>query len=126
MLSFLLLTPCVVLWLIFYAQGQFWCQSLLSAFVVWGLLITGITEFLSLFNYFTIASVLGVWLFLNFILIFLYVKTYSLPGLDLLRFTKEQLKMRSKFLLFVLMSVIFIVVIIGLKEWSKISRKYYF
>ncbi|WP_052345270.1 ArnT family glycosyltransferase [Planktothrix rubescens] len=114
MLSLLLLTPCVVLWLFFYAQGQFWRQSLLSAFVVWGLLITGITEFLSLFNFFTIASVLGVWLFLNFISIFVYLRVYSLPVLDLFRFTKEQLKMRSRFLLFVLMSVIFIVVIIGL------------
>ena len=113
-LSLLLLTPCVVLWLFFYAQGQFWRQSLLSAFVVWGLLITGITEFLSLFNFFTIASVLGVWLFLNFISIFVYLRVYSLPVLDLFRFTKEQLKMRSRFLLFVLMSVIFIVVIIGL------------
>ena len=72
MLTLISLTPLISLSIIFYSRsyGQnssCWRSSILSASIVWGVLLTAITEFLSIFNSITLVWVLGFWGLANLI-----------------------------------------------------------
>ncbi|NES86584.1 MAG: 4-amino-4-deoxy-L-arabinose transferase [Moorea sp. SIO2B7] len=51
----------IILSLIFHTPDKDWRSAALSAAVVWGVLLTGFTEILSLFRFLTFGSVLTLW-----------------------------------------------------------------
>lgn len=61
MFILLLLIPFILLFLIFRKRDACWRSEALSAAVVWGLLLTAITEFLSIFTLLTFGWLLGLW-----------------------------------------------------------------
>ncbi|MCC5624725.1 hypothetical protein LC574_26910, partial [Nostoc sp. CHAB 5715] len=51
-----------------------WRESLILAFTYWGILLTAITEFLSLFKLITFGWILGTWGLICIILIYIYFR----------------------------------------------------
>lgn len=51
-----------------------WRRSFLAASLVWGLLLTAITEFLSLFRQITFSAVLGLWLLSLVVAVIVYIR----------------------------------------------------
>lgn len=74
MLAGLPLLSLLLLFLIFQYPGQDWRGSVLSAAIVWGVLITVFTETLSLFRVLTFSSVLVLWLITDIALLFIYYR----------------------------------------------------
>lgn len=74
MLAGLPLLSLLLLFLIFQYPGQDWRGSVLSAAIVWGVLITVLTETLSLFRVLTFSSVLVLWLITDIALGFIYYR----------------------------------------------------
>ncbi|MEQ9551210.1 MAG: hypothetical protein RIM23_16560 [Coleofasciculus sp. G3-WIS-01] len=74
MLAGLPLLSLLLLFLIFQSPGQDWRGSVLSAAIVWGVLITVLTETLSLFRVLTFSSVLVLWLITDIALLFIYYR----------------------------------------------------
>ncbi|MTJ14941.1 4-amino-4-deoxy-L-arabinose transferase [Anabaena sp. UHCC 0187] len=74
MLAVLLLTSLVILFVIFYSPEEDWRSSVLSSAVAWGVLITLLTEILSLLQIITFSSVLLLWLLTNIALGWIYYK----------------------------------------------------
>lgn len=67
----------VILFLIFRQENDDWRRSLLSASVVWGFILTLITEIFSLFSWITFPGFLGAWFIIGTILAVTYQKRYS-------------------------------------------------
>lgn len=107
----------IFIFLIFYVRLKnlenliCWRTSFLSASVVWGVLLTVITEILSIFRLLTFGWLLGLWILAIFILAFIY-----------LWLTKKEKRIihinktskLSPFLIFLLCCVALIVVTVGL------------
>ena len=60
----------LVLLVLIFRHTESWRISVLSGAVVWGVLVTAITEILSIFKLITFSSVLAIWAIVNIILIF--------------------------------------------------------
>ncbi|HAZ45527.1 MAG TPA: hypothetical protein DDW76_27165 [Cyanobacteria bacterium UBA11369] len=63
----------IFLFLIFY-KNESWRSSILSAAVSFGLLVTALTETLSLFRAIAFNWVLAGWIVIDIVLIFLYLR----------------------------------------------------
>jgi len=66
----------VILFLIFSQETEDWRRSLLSAAVVWGCILTFITEIFSLFSWITFPGLVAAWAISGAILAWLYQKRY--------------------------------------------------
>lgn len=62
----------IFLSLIFHQRDNGWRSSVLSAAILWGLLLTAITEILSLGRLLTLVWLTGIWGLVDFVLIFIY------------------------------------------------------
>lgn len=74
MLAGLLFTSLVLIFLVFDNPERDWRSSVLSAGVVWGVLVTFFTEFLSLLQIITFGWVLALWLLTNIALGWIYYR----------------------------------------------------
>ncbi|WP_071188526.1 4-amino-4-deoxy-L-arabinose transferase [Trichormus sp. NMC-1] len=74
MLAGLLFTSLVLIFLVFHNSERDWRSSVLSAGVVWGVLVTFFTEFLSLFQIITFGWILALWLLTNMTLGWIYYR----------------------------------------------------
>lgn len=74
MLAGLLLISLVILFVIFQHPEKDWRSSLLSAAVTWGVIVTLLTELLSLLHIITFSWVLALWLFTNLCLGWIYYR----------------------------------------------------
>ncbi|MFE1745474.1 ArnT family glycosyltransferase [Coleofasciculus sp. H7-2] len=106
-----------ILLVIIFKKHNGWRSSLLAASVVWGFLLTGITEIFSLFKLITFSGLFAGWLFTSIGLIFIYIwvskKTRNITNLN--KNTKtQQLPKIPLFLFFLLGSVAFIAATVGL------------
>ncbi|NEN95491.1 MAG: hypothetical protein F6K50_08120 [Moorea sp. SIO3I7] len=79
MLALLPLITFTVLFLFIYRYNYCWRSSLLWAAITWGVLLTFITEVLSLFKLITWGWIAGIWGLLSLTLIFAYFRTVK-PG----------------------------------------------
>lgn len=82
----------VLLFLILHNSDRDWRYAVLAAAVIWGVLLTVFTELLSLLNFITFGSILGIWLATAIALGAIYYrlvkhKKRSLPKLRLPRLT---------------------------------------
>ncbi|MBF2018786.1 MAG: 4-amino-4-deoxy-L-arabinose transferase [Hydrococcus sp. C42_A2020_068] len=101
----------IVFWLIFWNRDPDWRSALLSAAVVWGILITAFTEILSLVKFLTFGTVLAAWGLTIVISGFIYYR--------LIREGKREFKGLKIFQLtpvpaILLGSIVFIVAVVGL------------
>jgi hypothetical protein len=116
MFIFFPLFSLLILVLIFSKRGNDWRNSILLAALVWGMILTIITEILSIFTLLTFNWLLGLWVLVSLILAFNY--------LVILRRTKQPIQPSRNFkikntklplfLIFLLYSIAFIVAVVGL------------
>ncbi len=111
MLACLPLISLILLFLVLRNPSQDWRASVLSAAVIWGVLIIAFTEILSLFRWLTFGYILTLWLLTILVLSWLYYQ--------LIKQGKRSLKLPtipkiSPVSLVLLSGVVFIVAIIGL------------
>ncbi|NEQ81489.1 MAG: 4-amino-4-deoxy-L-arabinose transferase, partial [Moorea sp. SIO2I5] len=114
MLALLPLITFTVLFLFIYRYNSCWRSSLLWAAITWGVLLTFITEVLSLFKLITWGWLAGIWGLLSLTLIVAYFRTVK-PG----RVTRTEDSQHgndqiSGFLLVLLGGIGFLVAIVGL------------
>jgi hypothetical protein len=111
MLVGLLFTSLVLIFLVFHNPERDWRNSILSAAVTWGVLITFFTEILSLFQIITFSSVLILWLLTNITLGWTY---YRLIKTGKRKFYPPQLPKITPVTVVLLAGVTFIVATISL------------
>ena len=111
MFAFLPLISLIVLYGIFHQKGSCWRSSILSAAIVWGLLLTAITEILSFGKLITFAWLLGVWALIDIGLIYIYFKLIKKRERMVNQKTTPNL---PSFSILLLCGVAFIVSMIGL------------
>ncbi len=116
-LVFIPLISLVLLVILFENRNHCWRSSILSATVVWGVFLTVITEFLSLFRLLKFFPVLGVWVLFTVGLVILYFQLpSSSKGTALLKYPGKILK-GNKISLYpglLVSGVVFIVATVGL------------
>jgi 4-amino-4-deoxy-L-arabinose transferase-like glycosyltransferase len=112
MFILLLLVPFFLLFLIFYKREICWRSAALSSAVVWGLLLSTITELLSIFTLLTLGWILGLWGLASIVLCSICIVSIkkSEPIIHL-KITKGPI---SLFSISLLLCTIFIVTIVGL------------
>ena len=121
----LILLPFISLIFLFFIflNQSCWRSSVLSAAIVWAVLLTAITEILSLGRLITLDWLIRIWVLIDFTLIFIY-----------LRLGRKKQKYKafkpSRFSLLLLGSVVFIVLAIGLtaliappNNWDSMSYR---
>jgi 4-amino-4-deoxy-L-arabinose transferase-like glycosyltransferase len=102
-----------------FNQTESWRSSVLSAALIWGVLVTGITEVLSLFRLITLNSVLTIWVIITIIIFFLYIRTIKkqnlVAGLNANTNINEPIVHPKKpiYLFILLFGVIFVVGAVG-------------
>ena len=105
------------LWLIFSRKNGCWRSSLLSAAILWGVLLTAFTEFLSIFRLLNFTSVLGLWILTSILLVFIYIarkdKKKQIKNINENYLNNNDFKPRI-FLAILLGGVAFIVATVGL------------
>ena len=110
MYAFLILLSLVLLFRVFRKSGNCWRSSVLLAALSWGVLVTLMTEALSVFSLLTFSSLLILWTLTNLSLVFVY----SRIGRRKAEATSNQTSKFSSFLIFLLGSVTAIVATVGL------------
>ncbi|ACK68131.1 conserved hypothetical protein [Rippkaea orientalis PCC 8801] len=103
----------VLLLLIFYKKTNYFRHSLLSSSICWGLLLTIITEVLSLIQSLVFSYLSLGWGFINILLIFIYLNiklTKHKKKIDL----KKIFYKLSNFWIIIVLGVTFVVTIVGL------------
>jgi hypothetical protein len=101
----------VLVFLVFYMKSNScWRSSFLSAYVVWGLLLTMITEFLNIFNCITFSWFLGLWGLTSFISAYICLLIIKKEKL-IIRFERSNI---PHFEILCLFGVTFIVISVGL------------
>ncbi|MBR8839347.1 MAG: glycosyltransferase family 39 protein [Stigonema ocellatum SAG 48.90 = DSM 106950] len=113
--------------MIFHQTENCWRGSVLSAAIVWGLLLTAITEVLSLGRLLTFYWLIGIWLLIDFVLIFIYFRFFRKS--NRLSNQRSDLKL-SSFSSLLLCGVAFIVATVGLtaliaspNNWDSMSYR---
>lgn len=104
----------LLLWGIFYKEQNEWRISFLSAAISWGVLLTGITEILSLFKAISFWPVLGAWSLCLIAAILGWIKIVGNPK-ELIK--KFKLPGFSHFEFFLLGGIAFIAGIVALIAW---------
>ncbi len=66
-----------ILFLIFHKIDKCWCSAILSAAIVWGVIVALSTEIFSLFKFLTFEWVFGLWLVVNIFGLIVYLKFKS-------------------------------------------------
>ncbi|QSJ19644.1 glycosyltransferase family 39 protein [Nostoc sp. UHCC 0702] len=108
----------IIIFIIFYKKGQNWRNSLISTSLVWGILITGITELFSYLKIISFAWLLGAWVLIDIILVsiclrFRYQMPLQLAATNIFTTIKKIYYSKKTIYLF-LSSVGLIVVILGM------------
>ena len=111
MFAFLILLSLIFLFLIFRKWGNCWRSSFLLATVTWGVLVTLITEVLSIFSLLNFSSLLILWTLANITLFFLYLRIRKRKSPEI---SSRETRKLSSFLTSLIGSVIAIVVVVGL------------
>jgi hypothetical protein len=99
-----------ILWLIFQKIDKCWRSAILSAAVIWGVIVALSTEILSLFRLLIFEWVLGLWLLANFLGLMVYLKFKPVKPI----FEKSQEDKFSSVLVGLLGGVLFIFAGVGL------------
>ncbi len=99
-----------ILFLIFQEIDKCWRSAILSAAIVWGVIIALSTEILSLFRLLTFEWVFGLWLVVNILGLIIYLKFRSIKPI----FDKNQDDKFPSLLVSLLGGVLFIFAAIGL------------
>ncbi len=99
-----------LLFFIFQKIDNCWRSAILSAAVVWGVIVTLSTEIFSLFRLLTFESVFGLWLVADILLLIFYLKFKIVQP----NFEKNQDEKFPNFLVGLLGGVLFIFVAVGL------------
>jgi 4-amino-4-deoxy-L-arabinose transferase-like glycosyltransferase len=111
MFAILPLLSLVLLLLLFHKQGNVWRNSVLLSALTWGILVTLITEGLSLFRLLTFSGLLVSWGAIGIILALIYLKPLKKKEQS---FPSSKTPKPSLFLRLLLSSLIFIIVAVGL------------
>ena len=98
------------LWLIFYGKNGGLRRSLLSAVILWGVLLTAFTEFLSVFRYLNFTALLGLWTLTSIVLGLICFTKNKTKHFDDIELKKKYFKLPP----FILYSLVFIVATVGL------------
>ena len=114
MLALLPLIPFTVLFLFIYRYNSCWRSSLLWAAITWGVLLTFITEVLSLFKLITWGWIAGIWGLLSLTLIVAYLRTVKPERVTRTEDSQDGNDQISGFLLVLLGGIGFLVAIVGL------------
>ncbi|TAH25064.1 MAG: 4-amino-4-deoxy-L-arabinose transferase, partial [Oscillatoriales cyanobacterium] len=99
-----------ILWLIFQKIDKCWRSAILSAAIVWGVIVALSTEILSLFRLLTFEWVFGLWLVANILGLMVYLKFKPVKPI----FEKSQEGKFSSVLVGLLGGVFFIFAAVGL------------
>jgi hypothetical protein len=95
-------------------QVQGWRGSFVLASLLWGILVTAITEFLSLFNWLTFWPMVGAWVFI--LLLLLLILVFGKPRNDSSRFNLR-LPRLARFESVLLIYIFAMVIVIGVIAW---------
>jgi hypothetical protein len=118
MLAFIPLFSLVILFIIFCKSNNSWRSSLLSAAITWGIIITVITEILSIFKILTFSWLLGIWVLTTTVLIFIYLKLFEKrkPLAHPKKASKihDEATQLTPFLILLLCGVAFVISVVGL------------
>lgn len=99
-----------LIFIIFYNFHRFWRVAILEASIVWGVVVTGITEFLSSIRFLNFSGICALWLWVNLILGFIVLRKVRLKN-----YTVNFRKITVHHFLTVLLSgVAFITLTVGL------------
>lgn len=116
MFALLPLAVLILLFLIYRQKNYSWRSAILSSAVVWGVLLTTITELLSIYKLLTFGGLLGLWGLITLGLCFFYRQ--SIKGKkNLQRPTntpKQESISRRPILKFLVLGIVFIVATVGL------------
>lgn len=110
MLAILPLVGALLLFLLFQQRNNNWRESLLLSAVGWGLLVTLITETLSLFKAISLAPLAATWLTIDLLLLFWVIKAKKKISWPI----AEAASIRKPELLLPLLAILAIIVTIGI------------
>src|SRR5262245_16389653 len=113
MFAFALLIPFLALALGRWRRGSPWRQSFLVAATTWGVLVTVITEGLSLFRALTLGPMVGAWLGTGALACWLAVRSAATPRQRSLRLPKGLEPMRERWLLVPLSGIVVALGVLG-------------
>ncbi|WP_424098949.1 glycosyltransferase family 39 protein [Moorena producens] len=114
MLALLPLITFTVLFLFIYRYNSCWRSSLLWTAITWGVLLTFITEVLSLFKLITWGWLAGIWGLLSLTLIVAYFRTVKSGRVTRTQASQHGNAQISGFLLVLLGGIGFVIAIVGL------------
>lgn len=100
----------ILIFITFYNFHRCWRVAILEAAIVWGVLVAGITEFLSSIRFLNFSGIFAFWLWLDLILGFIVVKKVRLKKIS---FNFQNIKI-SPFLTLLLTGVAFTTLTVGL------------
>jgi hypothetical protein len=115
MLAILPLCLLLFLYVIFTQKDSCWRRSLLSAFLAWGVMLSIITELLSLGKLLTFDWLVWIWLSIDFIAA--YICFVSIKKSNPI-FNQKDILNQSSFSIFLLCGIAFIIGIVGVVAWS--------
>ena len=110
----------IFLYLIYFASNQDWRIAIITASIWWGVLLTAITEILSLFRALNFWGLLISWSLASCVLgvVFIYRKGFAHRS----RIGQEKAFVFSRFESFLLVGIVFIASITGLVAWAAPSN----
>jgi hypothetical protein len=113
MFAFSSLISLILLIIIFQSFHKNWRISFLSACLVWGVILTAITELLSIFSILRFEWIIGSWILMNFVLIGLYLRFFEQQNIFKIRIKISKNLNFSLFQIILLWGVALIVLGIG-------------
>ena len=108
--AFIPLVAWFLLFIIYFNKSGQWRESFLKASLTWGILVTGITECLSIFKVINLNTLLFTWLSINALILVLFHKDLF-PGRE---FIVTQCKLDSPIVYISFLGILFILITAGL------------